>query len=489
MKLLSVAVSGFRNVAQTTIELGGISAIVSPNNYGKSNLLQAIDFGFEFMKSSSRQRESMMRSLNCMPLNPKLANDDFHFSITLDDPALGEYRFVRYGFSFAWLRDDGEGCRITDETIEISSRERGPWTNYLKRNEGKYKKSHDTRSFRSISLDGTKLAIDVLTAIEDIDINGAIKSVLSASFDICDSLDADNRFRSTPLELKVQHPDDSFIMFDDEDLSRSLFHLSKASPERYEDFQAAVYTLFPEFEEISAVSYAINPEEHSRLVEMLGAADADTDIPFRIKDELYRLMIKSSHVNQPVDVSYMSTGTKRIIWLIANVMIAGAKGAGGIGIEEVETSIHPRMTQELLEILNESVAEHLAAAHEPLALPHPVPKAGKDLRRSAKQGRYRALQENAPVEGKGGYYRSVQPRVRPRGVPLLPDVGRRRRLPGAPRPLGGLTWAEAKHAAAWRSSSRAQRRRSSTSSTSRSCVQPRASSSGRTSTRKRTATP
>lgn len=376
MKLLSVAVSGFRNVAQTTIELGGISAIVSPNNYGKSNLLQAIDFGFEFMKSSSRQRESMMRSLNCMPLNPKLANDDFRFSITLDDPALGEYRFVRYGFSFAWLRDDGEGCRITDETIEISSKERGPWTNYLKRNEGKYKKSHDTRSFRSISLDGTKLAIDVLTAIEDIDINGAIKSVLSASFDICDSLDTDNRFRSTPLELKVQHPDDSFVMFDDEDLSRSLFHLSKASPERYEDFQAAVYTLFPEFEEISAVSYAINPEEHSRLVEMLGAADADTDIPFRIKDELYRLMIKSSHVNQPVDVSYMSTGTKRIIWLIANVMIAGAKGAGGIGIEEVETSIHPRMTQELLEILNESVADTslLLTSHSPYLIQYLKPE-------------------------------------------------------------------------------------------------------------------
>ena len=354
MKLLSVAVSGFRNVAQTTIELGGISAIVSPNNYGKSNLLQAIDFGFEFMKSSSRQRESMMRSLNCMPLNPKLANDDFRFSITIDDPALGEYRFVRYGFSFAWLRDDGEGCRITDETIEISSRERGPWTNYLKRSEGKYKKSHDTRSFRSISLDGTKLAIDVLTAIEDIDINGAIKSVLSASFDICDSLDTDNRFRSTPLELKVQHPDDSFVMFDDEDLSRSLFHLSKASPERYEDFQAAVYTLFPEFEEISAVSYAINPEEHSRLVEMLGAADADTDIPFRIKDELYRLMI----------------------WLIANVMIAGAKGAGGIGIEEVETSIHPRMTQELLEILNESVADTslLLTSHSPYLIQYLKPE-------------------------------------------------------------------------------------------------------------------
>lgn len=376
MKLLSVTVSGFRNVTQTTIALGGISVIVSPNNYGKSNLLQAIEFGFEFMKSSSRQRESMMRALNCMPLNPKLANDDFRFSITLDDPRLGEYRFVRYGFSFAWLRDDGEGCRITDETIEISSKARGPWTNYLRRAEGKYKKSHDTRSFRSISLDDTKLAIDVLTAIENIDINGAIKSILSATFDICNSLDTDSRFHSSPLELKVQRSDDSFVMFDDEDLSRSLYHLSKASPEKYEDFQTAVHTLFPEFEEVSAVSYAINPEEHSRLVEALGATDSDADIPFRIKDELYRLMIKSSHINQPVDVSYMSTGTKRIIWLIANVMIASTKGAGGIGIEEVETSIHPRMTQELLEILNESVADTslLLTSHSPYLIQYLKPE-------------------------------------------------------------------------------------------------------------------
>lgn len=376
MKLLSVTVSGFRNVAQSTIELGGISAVVSPNNYGKSNLLQAIDFGFEFMKSSSRQREAMMKALNCMPLNPKLANDDFRFSFTLDDPSLGEYRFVRYGFSFAWLRDDGKGCRITDETIEISSKERGPWTNYLKRSEGKYKKSHKTRSFRSISLDDTRFAIDVLTAIEDIDINGAIKSILSVTFDICKTLDTDNRFRSTPVEFKMQDTDDPFVMFDDEDLPRSLYHLSKADPERYEDFQSAVYTLFPEFEEISAVSYAINPEEHSKLIQALGVADSDTEIPFRIKDELYRLMIKSSYINQPVDVSYMSTGTKRIIWLIANVMIAGVNGAGGIGIEEVETSIHPRMTQELLEILNENVENTslLLTSHSPYLIQYLKPE-------------------------------------------------------------------------------------------------------------------
>ena len=33
MELLSVSVGGFRNLAYTTIELGGITALVSPNNY------------------------------------------------------------------------------------------------------------------------------------------------------------------------------------------------------------------------------------------------------------------------------------------------------------------------------------------------------------------------------------------------------------------------------------------------------------------------
>ncbi|MGN0262198.1 MAG: AAA family ATPase [Eggerthellaceae bacterium] len=373
MRLLNVGVSGFRNVTDTVIELGGINAIVSPNNYGKSNLLDAISFGFEFMKAGSRQRESMMRALNCMPLNPRLENDDFCFSLTLDNPSLGEYRFVRYSFAFAWLRDDGTGCRITDETIEIGSRQQGPWTNYLKRAEGKYKKSHATRSFRSISLDDTRLAIDVLTSIEDIDINGAIRSISEVTFDICDSLDTDNRFMSIPLELKVAHPDDSAVMFDDEDLSRSLFRLSEMNPERYEDFQAAIYTLFPEFEEISAVQYAINPEDRSRFLEAFGDAG---EVPFRIKDELYRLMIKSSHVNQPVDVSYMSMGTKRIIWLVANVMIAGSKGAGGIGIEEVETSIHPHITQELLEILNENIGDTslLLTSHSPYLVQYLKPE-------------------------------------------------------------------------------------------------------------------
>lgn len=376
MKLLSIGAGGFRNLAFTKLELGGIAALVSPNNYGKSNLLDAIKFALEFIDAGAKQRGSMMKAKRCIPLTPALDTEEFRFVVEFDDPSLGEYRFVRYGFSFAWFRDDGTGCKITNETIEINSKRTGAWTNYLKRAEGKYKKSHDTRSFRSIGLDDTQLAIDVLTSIEDIDINPAIRSIRTIAYAICTSLDTENRFRSMPFEFG-EVADETTVMFDDADLPRALFRLKQTDPEKFDDFLAAVHTLFPEFESISVNSYELKPEEHERLSKVLSKdRESEDEIPFRIRDDLYRLTVKSKTMNQPVDISYMSTGTKRIIWLIANVIIAGMGGASCIGIEEIETSIHPKMMRGLLETLNNNLGSTslLLTSHSPFLIQYLKPE-------------------------------------------------------------------------------------------------------------------
>ena len=49
MKIKSISVGGFKNLKRSTIQLNNITAIISPNNYGKSNLLEAIDFGVDFL--------------------------------------------------------------------------------------------------------------------------------------------------------------------------------------------------------------------------------------------------------------------------------------------------------------------------------------------------------------------------------------------------------------------------------------------------------
>src|SRR5699024_9502408 len=76
-----------------------------------------------------------------------------------------------------------------------------------------------------------------------------------------------------------------------------------------------------------------------------------------IKDELYRLLIDSKYLNQPINMAMMSTGTKRVFWLLANVFIASAKGMSFIGVEELETSIHPKLLKNLLEILDETLMD------------------------------------------------------------------------------------------------------------------------------------
>lgn len=375
MKLLSLTVGGFKNLSQTTIELGGITAFVSPNNYGKSNLLDAIDFGIDFINESPKDRNSMMGYVPAIPLVPELSNEHYHFEVEFEDEELGEYRFVKYGFSFAWIRDDGTGQTITDETLQISSQNNGRWTNYLKRKEGKYRKGHDTRSFRSISLDGNQLAIDVLTAIEDIEINPAIKKIKKLGFSLCTSLDASLRFRPTPIEAINDGSMNNLADFDDSDIPRAMYRLKANHKDRYDELLSALFTLFPEFQEISVNPYELKKEEHDALEKSLHDAEGDDKIPFRIRDELYRITIRSSNLNQPVNVSMMSTGTKRIIWLLTNVVMASVHNAPCLGVEEIETSIHPKMLQQLLEILDENIDETalLVTSHSPFLIQYLQP--------------------------------------------------------------------------------------------------------------------
>ena len=137
MKLKSVTVSGFKNLKMTTLDLNSIIAIVSPNNYGKSNLLEAIDFGVDFLSSNIKDRKTMMKWIRGIPINKSIEKDEFFFEIEFEDQRLGEYRFVRYGYRFVWYRDDGSGQKITDEWIETRPNESVRYTSYLKRNEGK----------------------------------------------------------------------------------------------------------------------------------------------------------------------------------------------------------------------------------------------------------------------------------------------------------------------------------------------------------------
>ncbi len=360
MKIKSISVGGFKNLKRSTMQLDNITAVISPNNYGKSNLLEAIDFGVDFLSSNSKDRKIMMKWIRGIPINKTIENDEFFFEIELEDEALDEYRYIRYGYTFRWFRDDGKGQRITNEWIETRPNESVRYTAFLKRSEGKYRKEKDTSSFRKINLEDSQLAIDVLSAMDDIAIQPVIKAIAGIDYHVCSSLDLGDRFQSAPIEY-VDH-DDGCIAFDDKDVPRALFQLKEQYPDKYELFLEAVYHLFPEFTDVSIQAYTLN-RENSKVNLIISAdegelvqttfEEAQNDIPFKIRDELYRIIITNRNLNQAINISMMSTGTKRIFWLLANIFIASAKGMSVVGVEELETSIHPRLLKGLLEILDE----------------------------------------------------------------------------------------------------------------------------------------
>lgn len=372
MIITGIEVSGFRNISKTHLELDGITGLASPNNYGKSNLLEAIRFAFDFLNASPKSRHSMMAYEPGVPLASSNPGEDFSFSVEFEDEALEDYRFVRYGFSFKWVRDDGDGCKIVQETLQCNNRKGGMWSSYLKRGEG-YRTSHSTRSYRRLSLDDDQLAIDVLTAIEDIDINPVIRKIKDLRFDLATSIDPGSRFDPIPIEIRVS---DGHLAFDDDDLAGQLYRLKSEDEESYDSFEEAVYSLFPDFEMFEVGAYSIKPEDKARFEDALSKS-FDNEVPFRVRDEIYRIMVKSSHLNQPLPFSMMSAGTKRVVWLVANTVIASRKlGDQMLAIEEVETSIHPRMIHDLLELLSENLhdARLLVTSHSPYLVQYLKPE-------------------------------------------------------------------------------------------------------------------
>lgn len=379
MRIIGITVAGFKNIKKTKLELDTLCAVISPNNYGKSNLIEAIGFGFDFIHESRKGRKAMMSWIKGVPLCSVMENDEYLFEIIFEDGSLGEYKYVKYGYSFKWHRDDDSGDIITNEWIEARENTSVRYTSFLKRDESKYRRGKSTSAYRKIEIDGLQLAIDVLGLVEDIEIIDVIKSIQSISFRICSSLDLRDRYQPSPLEY-IEDEEDA-IRFDDVDVPKALCVLQKKDPELYSMFEDAVYTLFPEFTSINLNEYTLTDQQSNVKtitvkVDNKEISSDGEDIPFKLREHIYRLFVKSEYLNQPVSMANMSTGTKRVIWLLANAFISNYVNTGIVGVEEIETSIHPKMMRQLLEVIDEALGDAplIVSSHSPYLVQYLKPE-------------------------------------------------------------------------------------------------------------------
>lgn len=357
MKIEKINVHGFRNIKNTALRFDKILALVSLNSYGKSNLLSAIGFGIRFISSDSKSR--MMRWVPGVPLNRKLAGEDFKFELemTTTDSNLGKL-WIIYGYQFKWIRDDDTGVRIISEWLKVKKDKKGQkYSQYIIREnqKAKFKKAESGRCDHKLTVDSSELVINKLQAYDSLFFLDLVKKINNLSAHIERHLDAGVAYRPDPI---IRTDLEALQIGNLNNLPRVLFNLKDQAPNKYELLINSYNKLFPQIDNLEVAQANYNGNFEITIPD---------DVPLRVANEIYVLRVTDRNLNQPIDFQAMSDGAKRVLLLLTCIILSDINNFSLIEIEEPDNCIHPLLLEQLLSIMTQITGDCriLITSHSP----------------------------------------------------------------------------------------------------------------------------
>lgn len=345
MKIQRIALDGFKNLRNVNITFSRITALVALNNFGKSNVLAGIDFGLNFLKANEEKRKGFMESDAFIPINKASIDKDFSFEIetatTIDDI---KYRIV-YGFSFSWIRNDGDEAKVVNEYLRVKIDEKGKKYNQLisrQGNEAFYKSSESGRCTTPTQIEDLELVANKLKAFDQLYYIEIIKRLNDLRLYMENNLDAKQFYVPNPIIRKGLV--ENFI--DSENLPRVIAKLKQVNPSKFELLLDAYKQLFPDIESVIVKEIQINKE---------GDVVVPDDMPFIVSNSIYLLFVRDKNLSKLIDFESMSDGAKRVFMILTKIMMASMeeRNISLIAIEEPENSIHPSLFRTYLQIIED----------------------------------------------------------------------------------------------------------------------------------------
>lgn len=361
-----VTVGGFKNIKKVEIELGNILSLVSLNSYGKSNVLSAIDFGIDFIRYDEMVKKHMMSWTKGVPLNKQMASEDYFIQLEMST-VIEEKRYKAiYGYQFRWLRDDDTGARIVGEWLKIKLDEKNQkYNSYIIRTEDEayYRTSESGRCSNKTNIESNELIINKLKAFDFLYYFEMIKRINNISMYIERHLDASSSYDPESFirtDMEVLHMDNNV------NIPRTIFHLKKQFPDKYELLINSFTLLFPQITDI-----IVEKLERKNIIE----ANLPNDIPLRIDNQLYFLYVIDSNINQPISFESISDGAKRVFLVLTSILLADINGYAIVAIEEPENSIHPSLLQKYLRVLSQFIVncKVIVTSHSPYIIQYLEP--------------------------------------------------------------------------------------------------------------------
>ena len=322
MFISSIKVSGFTNIEQATVYDTMSSAFVSPNNYGKSNMLAAIEFGTRFVRASESGKRQMMQDISKMPINKAIEYKDFTFEIEGTFDGDGVLTSFNYGYSFSW-EHDGMSGGIKNEYLK-AKQDGDPKFKLLVSRE-------DTGTFlcfpsikgrcnKKYLIDDAMLAINQLASNLDLFYVPLLRQLTSINIPYLDTLDNPNIYFSTDGRNGID-------LLDGNTISTYLYKLKTQDAENFNLLKSGIMQLLPNLE-------SFEPTEIS-----LGDG---------LASKVYDIRVKEWNNSLATSIRQMSSGSKRVIFILTICMAANMKSIPMLLIEEPENSVHPRLLQKLL---------------------------------------------------------------------------------------------------------------------------------------------
>ena len=343
MKIQAVSIDGFKNLSSVRISFDNITALVALNNFGKSNVLSAIDFGLTFIKAPIEGKEDMMSNSNLIPINKNIAGRNYKYEMEVTTEVNEKEYRVQYGYEFAWKDNEDRDPEVVSEYLKVRLDEKGQkYTQLISRNidSATYKSSETGRCSSKIKAEKVELVVNKLRAFDEIYYIDIIKKLNSMKMYMENNLDAKSFYEPDPIIRRGFENE----MINAENLPRVIYNFKKQNPEKFELLKDVYFQLFPDIEDVIVKHYKINASEDKQFPD---------DSPFYIANSFHALFVQDKNLVTPVNFSMMSDGAKRVFMILAKIIIASESNISLIAIEEPENSVHPGLFHAYIQIISQ----------------------------------------------------------------------------------------------------------------------------------------
>lgn len=343
MKIQAVVIDGFKNLSNVKIRFDNITALVALNNFGKSNVLSAIDFGMTFIKSSVSEKQIMMANSNLIPMNKAMLGRNYKYEMEVSTEINSQEYLVQYGFEFNWKDSVGKAPKIVGEYLKVKLNIRGQkFTQLIGRSENNalYKSSETGRCSSKINVDSAELVVNKLKAFDDIYYFEIIKKINNMKIYMENNLDAKFFYQPNPIIRKGLENE----MINADNLPRIIYNLKTQYSGKF-DLLKDVYTkLFPNIEDVIVKQIPIGGKEDNQIPE---------DAPFVFSKYIYVLLVRDCNLSNSIDFASMSDGAKRVFLILTKIIVSSISNVSLIAIEEPENSVHPGLFQAYIRIIHQ----------------------------------------------------------------------------------------------------------------------------------------